>query len=204
MPNTSHMLILFSFSVSYVLWVLASQRHDGSKGFFWLFCVEWTISLVFPHLSWLTSSAPLFGGFALCIYPLCLILQVNCVNFQERSRPLGTALGALCVGDLHEGLLKSIVQYSIDISYVNEIPGCVSGCSPWIIGRKRLKTTQWKPWLCFLLLLTAICKHHRGLRISNVLRKMLTGLSFLFAIIFTSTGHSSGSNRISPGDIVCF
>lgn len=185
--------------------MLASQRHDGSKGSFWLLCVEWTISLVFPHLSWLTSSAPLLGGFALCIYPLCLILQVNCVIFQERSRPLGTALGALCMGDLHESLLKSNIQYSVDISYVNEIQGCVWGCSPRIIGRKRLKTTQWKPSLCFLLLLTAICKHHRGLRrISNVLIKMLTGVSVLFAVIFTSAGHSSGYTQISPGDIVCF
>lgn len=186
--------------------MLASQRHDGSKGFFWFFCVEWTISLVFPHLSWLTSSVPLFGAFALCIYPSCLILQVNCVNFQERSRPLGTALGALCMGDLHEDLLKSSIQYSIDISYVNEIHGCVWGCSPWITGRKWLKTIQWKySVLKLLLLLTAVYKHHRGLRrILNMLIKMLTGISFLFAVIFTSKGHSSGYTRISPGDIVCF
>lgn len=144
MLNPSHVLILFSFSVSEVLWVLASQRHDGSKGFFWFFLcgVDRFFSLSSSILIDILCS--LFGGFALCICPSCLILQVNCVNFQERSRPLGTARGPLCMGDLHEGLFKSNIQYSIDIFYENEIQGCVWGCNPWIIGRKWLKATQWK------------------------------------------------------------
>lgn len=75
--------------------------------------MHWTDSLAFPYLAWLTSSVPIFGGFALCICLSCLIPQVNSVYSQERSRLLGTSLRALCMGDLHEGLLNSKAAYKI-------------------------------------------------------------------------------------------
>lgn len=56
-----------------------------------------------------------------------------------------------------------------------------------------------------LPLLTAICKHCHGLRgISNVLIKMSTGISLLFAVIFTSTGCPSGYTWISPSGLFAF